>query len=42
MKLPEIDLEELDKEIERNRKERRKFISDYVKWLKKTDLEFSA
>jgi len=37
MKLPDIDLDELDKTIEQNRKERRKFISDYTKWLKKVD-----
>ena len=37
MKLPDIDLVELEKSIEQNRKDRRQFISDYVKWLKKTD-----
>jgi len=36
MKLPDIDLEEFEKMKEENRKERLKFIDQYVKWLKKT------
>jgi len=37
MKLPDVDLDELDKTIEQNRKDRRKFISEYTEWRKKTD-----
>lgn len=36
MKLPDIDLEELEKSIEQNRKERIEFIHKYTEWLKKT------
>lgn len=36
MKLPEIDLEELKKDKEKNFQDRLKFIDMYVKWLKKT------
>ncbi|MFQ5620266.1 MAG: hypothetical protein ACE5FT_00310 [Candidatus Nanoarchaeia archaeon] len=34
--LPHIDLKELDKQKEKNFKERLAFIDLYVKWLKKT------
>lgn len=36
MKLPKINLEELKKLKEENRKERLEFIDKYVEWLKKT------
>lgn len=36
MKLPKIDLKELEKEQERNSKERLKYIDMYTEWLKKT------
>ena len=35
MKLPEIDLEELEKNKKQNFKDRLKFIDEYSKWLKK-------
>ncbi|MHA1971693.1 MAG: hypothetical protein ACTSW1_01800 [Candidatus Hodarchaeales archaeon] len=37
MKYPKIDLEELEKQKQRNFEERLKFIEKYVEWLKKTD-----
>ena len=36
MKLPNINLEELNKIKEENKKDRMKFIDVYVEWLKKT------
>ena len=36
MKLPKIDLKELEKEQKRNSKERLKYIDMYTDWLKKT------
>ena len=36
LKLPEIDLEELGKEMESNRLQRREFVRQYAQWLKKT------
>jgi hypothetical protein len=36
MKLPKIDLKELEKFKEENFKERLKFIDQYTEWLKKT------
>ena len=36
MKLPKIDLKELEKDQKRNFKERLKFIDFYTEWLKKT------
>ena len=36
LKLTKKDLKELDEEINRNRKERFKFIDMYAEWLKKT------
>ena len=36
MNLPEIDLNELKRIKEENRKERLEFIEEYVKWLKRT------
>lgn len=36
MKLPKIDLKELEKQKEDNFKDRLKFIENYSKWLKKT------
>ena len=36
MKLPKIDLEELEKQKERNRKARLKFIDMYTDWMKKS------
>jgi len=36
MKIPKIDLKELQREKKRNEKERLEFIDLYVKWLKKT------
>jgi len=36
MKLPHIDLNELDKLKEENFKERLAFIDKYVEWIKKT------
>lgn len=36
MKLPNINLDELRKIKEENRKERLEFIDKYVEWLKKT------
>jgi hypothetical protein len=35
-KLPKIDLKELERDQERNAKERLKFIDMYTEWLKKT------
>ncbi len=35
-KLPKIDLIELKKEMELNRKQRREFVKQYAEWLKKT------
>ncbi len=37
MKIPEIDLEELDKQKKDNFQQRLEFIDQYVKWLKKTE-----
>jgi hypothetical protein len=37
MNLPDIDLEELKAQKEKNFKDRLKFIDDYTEWLKKTD-----
>lgn len=36
MKLPQIDLKELEKAKEKNFKERLEFIDMYVDWIKKT------
>jgi len=36
MNLPKIDLEELEKEKERNRKERLEFVKLYAGWVKRT------
>ncbi|MBU2100025.1 hypothetical protein KKG83_08160 [Candidatus Micrarchaeota archaeon] len=36
MKFPKIDLKELEKEKERNRKNRLEFVKLYAEWLKKT------
>ncbi len=36
MKLPKIDLKELENIKKQNFKERLKFIDEYTKWLKKT------
>jgi len=36
MNLPDIDLEELDKQKKENFRRRLDFIDEYVKWLKKT------
>ena len=36
MKVPNVDLEELEKQKKRNFKQRLKFIDQYVEWLKKT------
>ncbi|MDD5178158.1 MAG: hypothetical protein PHT54_02660 [Candidatus Nanoarchaeia archaeon] len=36
MKLPKIDLEELNKQKEKNFEERLKFIDRYAEWVKKT------
>lgn len=36
LKLSKKDLKELEKEIERNRKQRMEFVEMYAKWLKKT------
>jgi hypothetical protein len=35
MKIPDIDLKELEKQKKENFKQRLKFIDQYVKWLKK-------
>lgn len=39
MKLPNINLEELEKSKEENRRQRMEFIKEYVIWLKKTSNE---
>ncbi|MFP4112512.1 MAG: hypothetical protein ACLFPQ_05765 [Candidatus Woesearchaeota archaeon] len=36
MKLPNINLKELEKEKKKNFEERLRFIDNYVEWLKKT------
>lgn len=36
MKLPKIDLKELEEEKKQNIQERREFIKKYTAWLKKT------
>jgi len=36
MKFPKIDLKELEKEKEQNRKNRLEFVKLYAEWLKKT------
>ncbi len=36
MKLPNIDLDELKRIKEENRRERMEFIDKYIEWLKKT------
>lgn len=36
MKVPEIDLRELERDKKKNFQERLKFIDKYVEWLKKT------
>ncbi len=35
-KFPKIDLEELKKEMESNRRQRMQFVDQYAEWLKKT------
>lgn len=35
-KFPKIDLKELEKEMELNRKQRLEFVRQYAEWLKKT------
>jgi len=37
MRIPEIDLEELEKQKKDNFQQRLEFIDQYVKWLKKTE-----
>ena len=36
MKVPNVDLEELEKQKKRNFQQRLEFIDQYVEWLKKT------
>jgi len=36
LKFPKIDLEELGKEMESNRKQRLEFAKQYAEWVKKT------
>jgi ParB-like chromosome segregation protein Spo0J len=36
LKLDKKDLEEIDEDIKRNRKDRMRFIDQYTEWLKKT------
>jgi len=36
MKIPDIDLEELEKQKKENFRQRLEFIDQYVEWLKKT------
>jgi hypothetical protein len=36
MKVPKVDLEELEKQKKRNFQQRLEFIDQYVEWLKKT------
>lgn len=36
MKLPKVDLKELEKEMKENLRQRREFVRLYAKWLKKT------
>jgi len=36
MKIPNVDLEELEKQKKRNFQQRLEFIDQYVEWLKKT------
>lgn len=36
MKVPDVDLEELEKQKKKNFQQRLEFIDQYVKWLKKT------
>lgn len=35
-KLPKIDLKELEKEMELNKKQRLEFVRQYAQWIKKT------
>ncbi len=35
MKVPDVDLEELEKQKKKNFQQRLEFIDQYVKWLKK-------
>lgn len=43
MKLPEIDLEELERQKEKNFRDRLAFQDQYIEWLKKkNNLEWSA
>lgn len=39
MKISKINLKKIKKDIEKNEKERLKFIDEYVKWLKRTPNE---
>ncbi len=36
MKIPEIDLKELEKEMQENKRQRRDFAKQYAEWVKKT------
>jgi hypothetical protein len=36
MKVPDVDLEELEKQKKKNFQQRLEFIDQYVEWLKKT------